>query len=69
MVLAYEILQIPEVVQILNGNFSSLNKNRQQMRRFLIQNVFNDNCRPSDEGFIFYQLFQSRWKCHDICID
>uniref|UniRef100_A0A0R3S3R1 Calmodulin n=1 Tax=Elaeophora elaphi TaxID=1147741 RepID=A0A0R3S3R1_9BILA len=49
MVLAYEILQIPEVVQILNGNFSSLSKNRQQMRRFLIQNVFNDNCRPSDE--------------------
>ncbi|CAG9538151.1 unnamed protein product [Cercopithifilaria johnstoni] len=49
MVLAYEILQIPEVVQILNGNFSSLSKNRHQMRRFLIQNVFNDNCRPSDE--------------------
>ncbi|KAM3725084.1 Large proline-rich protein [Dirofilaria immitis] len=49
MVLAYEILQIPEVVQILNGNFSSLSKNRQQMRRFLIENVFNDNCRPSDE--------------------
>uniref|UniRef100_A0AAF5RTH2 Ubiquitin-like domain-containing protein n=1 Tax=Wuchereria bancrofti TaxID=6293 RepID=A0AAF5RTH2_WUCBA len=49
MVLAYEILQIPEVVQILNGNFSSLSKNRHQMRHFLIQNVFNDNCRPSDE--------------------
>lgn len=50
MVLAYELLQVSELVQILSGNFSSLSRNRQQIRRFIIENVFNDNCRPTDEG-------------------
>ncbi|VDN17121.1 unnamed protein product [Gongylonema pulchrum] len=49
MVLAYELLQISEFMQLLVGDFAFLSRHRHLIRHFVIENVFNDNCHPSDE--------------------
>ncbi|VDM38689.1 unnamed protein product [Toxocara canis] len=49
LVMAYELLQVPELLRLFAGDFSAIYSNRQQIRRFIIENVFNDNSRPSEE--------------------
>uniref|UniRef100_A0A914R5W8 Uncharacterized protein n=1 Tax=Parascaris equorum TaxID=6256 RepID=A0A914R5W8_PAREQ len=49
LVMAYELLQVPELLHLFAGDFSAIYNNRVQIRRFIIENVFNDNSRPSEE--------------------
>lgn len=54
-----EVLDTTDFMRLLSGDLSTFGTYRQQMRRYIIEHVLDDNNHPSSEGnntFFSYRL-------------